>query len=282
MKNIKITFILMLLSFKLFAQIDFPDDIIAKNGILKASKYLVLSKKNPNYYKKPVGLMLESEILFDNRGHIISTLNPNGAVASHSDSKDLKQYYFYKDDRIAKMSRVDFDSTSVEYLYFDKKHIILKIKTNDKNERIGLELVYSDLNNVKEVKKLDIDFRYTTDLNHYAYFHKTSITYSKNIKNSKVSRELFSVSKEQLNILKTSTEIEKIENELNNIEKSKSIDVANFGTLFFYNGQKQLIKELSDGDTIEYIYDKNGLLVTCKNKNKHYSSISKFVYSKEL
>jgi hypothetical protein len=47
MKNIKLTFILMLFGFKLFAQIDFPQDVIAKNGIVKASKYLVMSKKNP-------------------------------------------------------------------------------------------------------------------------------------------------------------------------------------------------------------------------------------------
>lgn len=281
MKSIKTTFILMFLSFKLFAQIDFPQDVIAKNGIVKASKYLVISKKNPNYYKKPVGLMLQSEILFDSRGRLISTCSPNGAVASRSDSKDIKQYYFYKEDKIIRISRIDFDSTSIEYLYFEKRNLILKTKTNDKNERIGLELIYNDTSNGKELKKIEIDFHNTTDLNHYANLYKSNITYSKNIKTSKQSRKLFSISKEQLNIFKTSIEIENIENELSAIEKSNAIDVVNFKTLFIYNEQKQLIKEVSEDSEIEYTYNKKGLLISYSNKNKQYNFISKFVYSKE-
>lgn len=281
MRNIKTTFVLMLLSLKLFAQIDFPKDVIAKNGIVKVSKYLVISKNNPNYYKKPVGLMLQSETLFDNKGHVISVFSQNGAVASHSDSKDLKQYYFYKDDKIVRMSRVDFDSISVEYLYFDKKNITFKIKTNDKNERIGLELIYNDSNNGEEIKKLEIDFHNTTELNNSVNLYKSTITYAKNIKKLKVSRKLINISKEQLNTLKTSIEIEKIENEFSKIEKSTVIDDVNFETLFIYNRQKQLIKEASEESTIEYVYDKKGLLISCTNKNKQYSFISKFIYSKK-
>lgn len=271
----------MLLGFKLFAQIDFPQDVITKNSIVKASKYLVISKNNPNYYKKPVGLMLQSESLFNIKGQLISTFSQNGADASHSDPKDLRQYYFYKDDKIVRMSRVDFDSTSVEYLYFDKRNLILKTKTNDKNERIGLELIYNDANNAKELKKIEIDFHNTTELNNSLYIYKSNITYSKNIKKSKDSRKLFTISKEQLNILKTSIEIEKIENELRAIEKSSAIGVVNFETLYIYNQQKQLIKEVSRDSKIEYTYNKNGLLISCNNKNKQYSFISKFVYSKE-
>lgn len=268
MKNIKITFVLLLFSFKLFAQIDFLQDVIAKNGIVKASKYLVMSKKNPNYYKKPVGLILQSESVFDIKGRLVSIFSPNGAVASRSDSKDIKQYFFYKEDKILRISRVDFDSTSVEYLYFEKRNLILKTKTNNKNERIGLELIYNDANNGKELKKIEIDFHNTTDLNHYANLYKSNMTYSKNIKTSKQSRKLFSISKEQLNVFKTSIEVEKIENELSTIEKSTAIDVANFQTLFIYNEQKQLIKEVSEDSKIEYTYDKNGLLISCNNKNK--------------
>jgi hypothetical protein len=279
MKNMKITIILMLLSFKLFAQIDFPQDIIAKNRIVKASKYLVISKKNPNYYKNPVGLVLKAESVFENKGRLVSTFSPNGAVASHFESIDLKQYYFYKDDKIAKMSRVDFDSISVEYLYFEKRNLILLTKTNNKNERIGLELIYNDANNRKELKRMEIDFHNTTDLNHYANLYESNITYSKNIKISKQSRKLFSVSKEQLNIFKSSFEIEKIENELNEIKKGIAIDVVNFETSFIYNKQKQLIKEISVGSVIEYIYDKKGLIKKCIDKRKKYSIILKFVYS---
>jgi YD repeat-containing protein len=279
MKNIKISFILMLLGFKLFAQIDFPQDVIAKNRIVKASKYLVISKKNPNYYKKPIGLMLQSESTFNIKGQLISTFSPNGADASHSTPKDLKHFYFYKDDKIVRMSRVDFDSISVEYLYFDKRNLISKTKTNDKNERIGLELIYNDANNGKELKKVDIDFHNTTELNNSLYIYKSNIIYSKNIKKSKDSRKLFSISKEQLNIFKTSIEIEKIENELSVIEKSSAIGVVNFETLFIYNGHKQLIKEVSEDNTIEYVYDKRGLLINIINKYKKYSFISKFIYS---
>lgn len=271
----------MLLGFKLFAQIDFPQDVIVKNGIIKASKYLVISKKNPNYYKKPVGLMLQSENVFDNKGHLISTFSPNGAVASHSDSKDLKQYYFYKDDKIVRMSKVDFDSTSVEYLYFDKKNIIFKIKTNDKNERIGLELIYRDAINGKESKKVEIDFHNITDLNHYATIYKSNLTYFKSIKKLKISRKLFSISKEQLYLFKTSTDIENLENELSRIENSTFIDVVNFGTTFTYNKQKQLIKEVSEDNTVEYVYNKKGLLISCNNKNKGHSFKSKYIYSKK-
>ncbi|WP_123924616.1 MULTISPECIES: hypothetical protein [unclassified Flavobacterium] len=279
MKTIKTTFILIFLSFKLFAQMDFPRDIIEREKITKVSQYLVIPKTNPNYYKKPIGLMLKSETRFDNKGHVVSVFSPNGVVASHSDSKDLKQYYFYKEDKIVRISRVDFDSISVEYVYFDKKNIIFKIKTNDKNERIGLELIYNDLSNGKELKKIEIDFHNTTDLNHYANLYITNITYSKNIKNSKISRKLFSISKEQLNILKTSTEIEKIENELNQIESSSYISNVNFETLYLYNQQKQLIKEVSEDNTIEYFYNQKGLLISYINKNKQYSFISKFIYT---
>lgn len=269
------------MSFNLFAQIDFPQDVIAKSRIVKASKYLVISKKNPNYYKKPVGLSLQSESLFNSKGELISTFSPNGADASHSNSKSIKQYYFYKDDKIVRMSRVDFDSISVEYSYFEKRNLIFKIKTNDKNERIGLELIYNDASNGKEFKKIEIDFHNTTDLNHYANLYKSNISYSKNTKISKQSRKLFNISKEQLTIFKTSIDIESIENELSTIEKSTAIDTVNFKALFIYNEQKQLIKEVSEGNTIEYTYNKKGLLMSCTDKNKKYSFKSKFVYSEK-
>ena len=281
MRKIKTTFILIFLSFNLFAQIDFSQHIIAKNGIVKATKYSVLSKNNPNYYKKPVGLLLKSENKFDFKGQLISTFSPNGAVASHSDSKDLRQYYFYKDDRIVRMSRVDFDSISIAYSYFDKRNLIFKIKTNDKNERIGLELIYNDASNGKEFKKIEIDFHNTTDLNHYANLYKSNISYFKNTKISKQSRKLYGISKKQLNIFKTSIDIENIENELSAIEKSTAIDTVNFKTLFIYNEQKQLIKEVSEGNTIEYAYNKKGLLINCIDKNKKYSFKSKFIYNEK-
>lgn len=271
----------MLLSFNLFAQAYFPQDIIEKNKIIKALKYSVVTKENPNYYKKPVGLMLQSESVFDIKGRLISTFSPKGADASHSDSKDLIQYYFYKDDKIVRMSRVDFDSISVEYLYFDKNNITFKVKTNDRNERIGLELIYNDASNVKEEKKIEIDFHNTTDLNHYANLYKSNITYSKDIKTSKQSRKLFSISKEQLNVFKTSIEIEKIEDQLSTIEKNIPLDIVNFEISYIYNKKKQLIMEVSEGNTIEYLYDKRGLLVSFNDKNKKYSFISKFIYSKK-
>ncbi len=274
----------MFLGFNVFAQIDFSQDVIAKNKIIKASKYSVLSKENPNYYKKPVGLMLQSESVFDIKGRLISTFSPNGASASHSDSRDLKHYYFYKNDRIVRMSRVDFDSISVEYLYLEKRNLIFKIKTNDKNERIGLELIYNNASNRDELKKIEIDFNYTTDLNHYVHLYISNINYSKNIKTLKESRKLFSIAKEQLNIFKTSIEIENIEdieNEISKIERSTVIDDVNFETLFIYNRQKQLIKEVSEDSTIVYVYDKKGLLVSCNYKNKQYNFISKFIYSEK-
>lgn len=279
MKNIKVTLILLFFSFKLIAQIDFSQNVIVKNGIVMVSKYLVISKNNPNYYKKPIGLILQSEILFDNKGRVISNFSPNGAVTSHTDSKDLKQYYFYKDDKIVKMSRVDFDSISVEYLYFEKKHLIFKIKTDDKNIRIGIELIYNDSTNQKEVKKLEIDFHNTTDLNPYANLYKSNIAYSKNNKRLKMSKNLLSISKDQLTIFKTSNEIEDIENELSEIDKSTIIDVVNSETLFIYNKKQQLIKEVSENYITEYVYDEKGLIIRCISKNKQYTFISKFIYS---
>lgn len=281
MKNIKITFVLILLSFKLFAQIDYPENFIVKNKISKISKYLVIPKTNPNYYKKPIGLMLESEFLFDNKGHMISTFSPKGAVASHSDSKDIKQYYFYKDDKIVKMSRVDFDSISIEYMYFDKEHITFKIKTNDKKERIGLELIYNDASNGKEIKKVEIDFHNTTELNNSIHTYETNIIYSKNIKRTKKSRKLFKISAQQINVLKSSFNIQEIDNELSKIEKGFLIDSVIFNTTYIYNKQNQLIKEISEDSSIEYFYNKKGLLLSCKDKNKRYSFISKFIYSKK-
>ncbi|UUF15369.1 MULTISPECIES: hypothetical protein [Flavobacterium] len=279
MKIIKATFILTFLSFKLFAQIDFPQDIIVKNRIVKASKYLIIPKLNSDFNKKSKGLKLESETVFDDKGHIISVIHPKGAVASHSDVKDIKQYYFYDDERIIRMSRIDFDSTSVEYLYFDKKNIVFKIKTDNKNHRIGLELTYSNANNGKEERKIEIDFRNTSFLNNSTYLYKTKIIYSKNIKQIKVSRKLFDISQEQLNILKSSNDIESIENELREIDGSNFLDDINYETLFVYNKGGQLMKEVSEDRTVEYIYDKKGLVMSCNIKSKYYSFISKFVYS---
>lgn len=281
MKNLKIVFVLLFLSFNLLAQKDFNRSIISNNSILKCSEYLVVPKTNPDYYKKPIGLVLKAEFFFDINGNVIKYFSPNGAVTSLSESKDLKEYYIYKDNRIVRMSRVDFDSTSVQYLYFDKRYLICKIKTNDKNERIGIELIYSNSSKEKELKKIEIDFHNTTELNNSVHLDKSNITYSKNIKKLKVSRKLMSISKEQLYALKTSIDIEKIENLLNAIEKSIAIDTVNFETLSIYNEQKQLIKEVSEGNTIEYVYNKKGLLISCIDKNKKYSFKSKFIYTEK-
>lgn len=152
MKKLKIVFVFLFLSFNLFAQKDFNRSIISNNSILKCSEYSVIPKTNSDYYKKPSGLMLKAEFFFDINGNVIKYFSPNGADASHSKPKDLKEYYIYEDNRIIRMSRVDFDSISVEYLYFDKRNLICKIKTNDKSERIGLEIIYND-DKGKEVKK---------------------------------------------------------------------------------------------------------------------------------
>jgi YD repeat-containing protein len=279
MKKIKIILVFLFLSFITFAQKDFNRSIISNNSILKCSEYQVIPKNNPDYYKKPVGLMLKAEFFFDINGNVIKYFSPNGAVTSLSESKALKEYYIYKDNRIVKMYRVDFDSISVEYLYFKKRNLIFKIKINDKNERIGLELIYSNSSNEKELKKIEIDFHNSTDENHYANIYNSNLTYYKRIKKSKTSRKLFSISKEQLNLFKTSIEIEKIENELSVIEKNNALDVVNFETSFIYNNQKQLIKEVSESNTIEYVYNKKGLLISCIDKNKKYSFKSKFIYS---
>lgn len=279
MKKVKIILIFLFLSFNLFAQKEFSRSIILKNNIEKCSIYLVIPKTNSNYHKEPIGLELKSEIHFDDKGDMISLFSKNGAVASHSESKDLKEYYFYKDNRIVRLSRVGFYSISVEYLYFEKRNVIYKIKTNNKNERIGLELIYNDFDNKKELKKIEIDFHNSTDENHYANLYNSNMTYYKRIKKSKTSRKLFSISKEQLNLFKTSNEIEKIEYELSEIEKSTAIDVVSFDNTFIYNDQKQLIKEISDNGTIEYLYDKKGLLISSIEKSKKNSFKSKFIYS---
>lgn len=279
MKNLKIVFVFLFFGFNLFAQMEFNRSIISNNSILKCSEYLVIPKTNPDYYKKPIGLRLNAEFFFDNNGKIIKYFSPDGAEASHSKSKDLKENYFYKDNRIVKMARVGFDSISVEYLYFDERNLICKIMNNDKNERIGLELIYNDTDNKKEVKKIELYFNYTTQLNSYVDFNKSSIAYSKTTKKVNGSRKVMDITTEQLNLFKTSTDIELIENKLIEIEKSKSIDEVNFKILFIYNRQKQLIKEVSEDSTIEYVYDKKGLLISCVNKNKQYSFMSKFLYS---
>lgn len=282
MKNIKIAFILMLFSFKLFAQKDFNRSIISNNSIFKCSQYSVIPKTNPDYYEKPIGLMLKADFFFDINGNVIKYFSPNGAVNSLSEYKDLKEYYIYKDNRIVKMSRVDFDSISVEYLYFDNVNKVYKIKTNDKNERIGLELIYKKADNEKEVKKIEIDFHNTTQLNSFVYFNKSNIAYSKNIKKVSDSRKLVNITTEQLNLFRTSTNLELIENELLNMDKSNFIDEVHFKALFIYNNKKQLVKETLDGNTIEYFYSDKGLLISRVDKNKNYSFKSIYIYSENI
>lgn len=58
-------------------------------------------------------------------------------------------------------------------------------------------------------------------------------------------------------------------------------NIVNFGTTFTYNKQKKVVKEVSEDNAVEYVYNKKGLLISCNNRNKGYSFISKFVYSKE-
>ncbi len=277
MKNIKITFILMLFGFKLFSQKDFSKSIISNNNILRCSEYSVVPKTNSDYYKKLIGLKLKAEYFFDVDGNVIKYFSPSGAVASHSKPKDLKEYYFYKDNRIIKMSRMNFDSISVEYLYFDKLNLTYKIKTDDKNERIGLEIIYND-DRGKEIKKIEIDIHNTSKTNNYAYFYKTDIIYSKNKKSVKVSRKLINILGIQYYLFKSSINVELIEKELVEIEKSKFIDEVNAITLYFYNNQKQLVKETTGGRTIKYFYDKKGLLISRIDKIKNYSFKSKYDY----
>jgi YD repeat-containing protein len=279
MKKLKIFFVLVLMNFNSFAQINFNKNIICKNSIFKCTEYLVVPKTNPDYYKKPIGLMLKAEFFFDTNGNIIKYFSPNGAVTSHSESKDLKECYFYKDNRIVGMSRVDFDSISVEYLYFDKVNKVYKIKTNDKNERIGLEFIYRDVDNEKEVKKIEIDFHNTTQLNSFAHFNKSNIAYSKNTKKISSSRKVVTITTEQLNLFRISKKLELIENELIKMDKSDFIDEVDFKVLFIYNNKNQLIKETSDGNTIEYFYNDKGLLISRVDKNKNYSFKSQYIYS---
>ncbi|TQM39474.1 YD repeat-containing protein [Flavobacterium branchiophilum] len=269
------------MSYNLFAQRDFNRSIISKNSILKCSEYSVIPKTNPDYYKKPIGLMLKAEFFFDINGNVIKYFSPDGAEASHSKSKDLIENYLYKDNRIVKMSRVGFDSISVEYLYFDKKNLICKIMTNHRGERIGLEMIRKD-NKGKEVRNTEVNFNYTSQLNSYIDLNNYKILYYKNRKKINNFRKVIAITIEELNLFKTSTNIELIERKLTEIEKNKFISELNFNTLFIYNNQKQLTKEISKESTIKYFYNKKGLLISRIDKNKDYIFKSKYIYSKEI
>ncbi|OXA70284.1 hypothetical protein B0A58_14695, partial [Flavobacterium branchiophilum NBRC 15030 = ATCC 35035] len=227
MKNLKIFLIFLFLSYNLFAQRDFNRSIISKNSILKCSEYSVIPKTNPDYYKKPIGLMLKAEFFFDINGNVIKYFSPDGAEASHSKSKDLIENYLYKDNRIVKMSRVGFDSISVEYLYFDKKNLICKIMTNHRGERIGLEMIRKD-NKGKEVRNTEVNFNYTSQLNSYIDLNNYKILYYKNRKKINNFRKVIAITIEELNLFKTSTNIELIERKLTEIEKNKFISELNF------------------------------------------------------
>jgi hypothetical protein len=164
----------------IFSQDEWNQNILKKNKVEKISSYMVVPKTNPDYWIEPIGLMLISEFFFNENGREIKSVCFDCAMASHSDSKDIKKTYFYDNDRLVRMSKIGFDTINEEYLYFENQLKNIELKVNNKGDRIGLNIIEMDKQG-NELQRKEFDFDSANELNNFnVYYDLIKKIYSKN------------------------------------------------------------------------------------------------------
>lgn len=268
-----------------FSQEGWNQNVLKKNKVEKVSSYRVVPKTNPDYWTEPVGLMLISEIFFNENGREIKSTCFNCAMASHSDSKDIKKTYFYDNDRLVKMNEIGFDTINIEYLYFENQLKNIELKVNNKGDRIGLNIIELDKQG-SELQRKEFDFDSANELNDFnVYCHLTKKIYSENKIEETIQSKSFRISMEDLKIVKASKDLLEIEKAIDNFVKSAKSDRYKDFTTYFFDTKNTLKKKItrydfdkSRKDMIKYNYNEKGLLIGTKVRYGVYNGINKYIY----
>ena len=283
----KLHFLIFILfqSLFIFSQEKRNEDVMKKNKVEKVSNYMVVPKTNPDYWTEPIGLMLISEIFFNEDGKEIKSNCFNCAISSDSGSNDIYKTYFYENDRLVKMNEIGFDTINVEYLYFEKQLKNIEFKVNNKGDRIGLNFIELDKQG-NELKRKEFNFESANELNDFnVYYDLTKKTYSKNKIEETIQYRSFRISLEDLKIVKTSKDLLEIENTINNFEKSIKSDRYKQFTTYLLGSKNTLMEEItrydsdkSRKDMIKYNYNEKGLLIGIKVRQGVYNGENKCIY----
>ncbi len=105
MKKSAIIFFLTLCMQLQSQEIYWDPEVVKNNKVSKAMIYWEVPKTNPEYFTEPIGLMLMTEISFDEAGRIIREFHPNGMGAFHGPSYDLIRTYSYTNGKLTKMRK---------------------------------------------------------------------------------------------------------------------------------------------------------------------------------
>lgn len=273
----------------LFAQ-EFNSKIIAKNKVEKISAFTPVPNTNPEYYNEPKGFMHVSDSYFNELGQETKYVCFQCSRASHTKPEDLIITYTYKKGKLVKVRQTGIDTTNVSYLYYPDRFRNLMFTTNDKNERIGLKLVYTDKAG-RELKSYELSMQYVTPENNNVHININMSSYINRKRRDFIKANEYSISMNQLKILRLSNNLAQLEACLKQIEKQLITDwmppIMKFQPycLYFYDAKGNIAKTITnpegdfEGKSKEvYYYNEDGLLVKSTSSSAEFTSWRKYRY----
>jgi hypothetical protein len=152
-----VTILLTLIQFCVLGQSSQWDkNVIKTNKVDQVSIYAKVPKTNPAH-----PLKLKKQFLFDNEGRITESICKDCTQQFHrADGKfsaDVIEKYFYENGRILKIERKEFEESTDLFYYNKSGDRRLKVTTDNKGERVALELSHLDKEG-RETLTYDIDF----------------------------------------------------------------------------------------------------------------------------
>jgi hypothetical protein len=267
--KITVSIFLTLIQFGLLGQpSELDKEVIKKNKIKDVLVYTRIPKTNPNYYLEPMGLMLISEMTFDNEGRVVQSNCKNCYfVTSEEDCcADVIQKFFYKNDRLIRVEEMDFYKSTSLYSYdtVNNKKLIIGLDRNDERKRIKIE--YFDIRG-REISTLEIDFNNIWILGDTVYqiFIRNTLTkYNQHTKTTEKFGLGFgsNIEKVKFDIFKKSNDINDIEKVFNSLDLSFLESRSKLTTHYDDNGREVKIVDENDGTILKtYTRNKNGLII---------------------
>jgi hypothetical protein len=269
--NMKFT-VLILLTLVQFGLLGQPSEwnqtTVKNNRVKEVLVYTKVPKTNPDYFKKPRGLMLISETRFDNFGRV-TLHNCKGCYQiTDTDSDcctDVIQKFFYDKKKLARIEEMDFHKSTTIFSYdtVNRRRLVIGIDRNDKRSNVKLE--YFDQKG-REVSAIELDFGSTFtkgDTIFQVFITKLASTYDRLAKTIEESGGCFWKNMDRLKfkVFTSSTDINEIENTFKSLDLSFIEPRGKWTISYDENGNEIEIADRNDEKFLTtYIRTKKGLI----------------------
>jgi hypothetical protein len=264
-----VSILLTLIQFGLLGQpSEWNQATVKNNKVKEVLVYTKVPKTNPDYFKKPRGLMLISETTFDNFGRV-THYNCKGCYqVTDTDGdccRDVVQNFYYAQGKLIRIEEMDFHKSTLLFSYDSLNHrrLVIGLDRNDKRNKIKFE--YFDQQG-REVTTMELDFgnTYTKgDTIFQVFITKVVSTYDKLVKTKEEFGGCFyrNMDKVKFEVFKTSTDINEIENTFKTLNLSFIEPRGKWTILYDDKGNEMEIADKNDDKFLTtYTRTKKGLI----------------------